>query len=156
MNKIITLLAIIILSVPTMAQSHDGRGHNKINKKEIESAKIAYLAHEIGLTSEEATQFWPIYNDFWSKIRENQRNRREIFDNMKKIVNDSNPDQKKIEHAISTYQENEEVEYKLRKKADTSFRKILSNEKYCKYLLAEESFRDYMINKYWKSGRMKK
>ena len=61
MKKLIPIL-LLFFSISSFAQ-----GGEKM-KERIKAQKIAFLTEKLSLTSEEAQQFWPIYNDFEAKI----------------------------------------------------------------------------------------
>ena len=48
-----------------VAQTHSDKDTNK-----VERVKIAYMAKELNLTSEESQQFWPVYNDYFLEIKQ--------------------------------------------------------------------------------------
>ena len=49
-----------MICVTTMAQRHD--------RKKIESLRIAYLTEELDLSTAEAKDFWPVFNEFENKF----------------------------------------------------------------------------------------
>ena len=61
------LVSIILLGSLT-AFSQEKSKNPKIQKERIEQAKIAFLTKKLELTSEEAQQFWPIYNEKNNKL----------------------------------------------------------------------------------------
>ena len=63
------LVSIILLGSLT-AFSQEKSKNPKIQKERIEQAKIAFLTKKLELTSEEAQQFWPIYNEKNNKLKE--------------------------------------------------------------------------------------
>lgn len=60
------LFALLLLapSVTVKAQGDDLPPLNEERMKEIKAQKTAYLTTKLGLTSEEAQRFWPIYNEY--------------------------------------------------------------------------------------------
>ena len=60
MKKIIIVCLSIILSVSAFAQQG----------KRIEAMRIAFITQRLNLTSEEAQQFWPVYNQFSEKMQQ--------------------------------------------------------------------------------------
>ena len=67
MKPITTLLFVLLVLAPALhvkAQGDDLPPLNEERIKEIKAQKTAYLTTKLGLTSEEAQRFWPIYNAF--------------------------------------------------------------------------------------------
>ncbi len=42
------------------------------NKDDINTVKIAYITNQLNLTPEEAQQFWPVYNRYFSEVKKAQ------------------------------------------------------------------------------------
>ena len=58
------ILAFLALIFCTVAVAQGKEGH----RERIKAYKTAYITQELNLTSEEAEKFWPIYNEYDSKI----------------------------------------------------------------------------------------
>lgn len=57
------LMGILCLTATNLlAQHHD---HEK-----VQAAKIAFITNKLNLTSKQAEQFWPLYNEFEAKRKE--------------------------------------------------------------------------------------
>ncbi|MCD6111654.1 MAG: hypothetical protein J7J86_00130 [Bacteroidales bacterium] len=67
--KTVLILSLLMISVNVNAQMH-GRNRRNLQKgkQRIESLKIAYLTEKLMLTTEEAQNFWPVYNKY-EKLR---------------------------------------------------------------------------------------
>jgi len=52
----------LLLTVPAVAQNQD--------RQKIESAKIGMITNRLNLTTEQAPQFWAIYNEYSDKRRD--------------------------------------------------------------------------------------
>ncbi len=79
------LFLIIALTGATVSQGQVVKASyqdaRRANEQKIESLKVAFLTQEIGLTTDEAQRFWPIYND----IKEEQD---KLYDEKKKLMYD--------------------------------------------------------------------
>lgn len=73
--KKITLFLMLTIPFLTLAQ----RGNNPRQQK-IQAAKIGLITEKLNLTTEQAPQFWAIYNEFDRKRIENRRNIKKAFD----------------------------------------------------------------------------
>ncbi|MDR0544628.1 MAG: hypothetical protein LBG30_04705 [Odoribacteraceae bacterium] len=70
MKKIITLAGMLFLLLPLFAQKEEGGPLSEEKRKEFEAQKVAFFTQEMKLTPDEATKFWPLYNEMQDKIRE--------------------------------------------------------------------------------------
>ena len=71
-------LLIAFLFFASVMQAQDGK-HEK-----IKALKTAYITEQLGLTSEEAEKFWPIYNRYDEKFHDLRRKeKKEIFQKLK-------------------------------------------------------------------------
>lgn len=66
------LLSTLLVAVGTV-QAQDGDGRQK-----IESAKIGYITNRLNLTTEQAPQFWPIYNEYSGRKHDLSRKVRQL------------------------------------------------------------------------------
>jgi Spy/CpxP family protein refolding chaperone len=66
------LMSTLLLAVGTV-QAQDGAGRQK-----IESAKIGYITNRLNLTTDQAPQFWPIYNEYNSRKQDLNRKIRQL------------------------------------------------------------------------------
>lgn len=59
MKNIFTVLLVLIISTSLYAQ----RG-GRIDREQLEAAKIAFITTRLDLTPSQAEKFWPIFNEF--------------------------------------------------------------------------------------------
>lgn len=77
MKKII-LLALIIMGYTATAQTNNGQDA----KSKLEAARIALITERLGLTPDQAQQFWPIYNEYANQRRQIQQDYRQARQGM--------------------------------------------------------------------------
>ncbi len=65
------LIALVLFAHSAGAQDDNGR-------QRIEAAKIAMITNRLNLTPDQASQFWPIYNEYNGKKQELNRRVREL------------------------------------------------------------------------------
>jgi hypothetical protein len=64
---VLTLLGITLMQTMMIAQP----GYvSKETRERIESQRIAFITQRLALTPEEATQFWPIYNEYKNALKD--------------------------------------------------------------------------------------
>ncbi len=118
---------------------------NKEMAEKIQVERIAFFSEKIGLTTEEAQLFWPVYNEMDNK-------RTELFDEkasiVKRFINDGdNVSEKELTELLNRLVTVQQEEAKLPADYDPRFRKILSDKKVMKLYVAEMEFRNYLLQK---------
>lgn len=100
------------------------QAQNNQRSEKIEALKIAFITQQVGITSSEAQQFWPVYNQYQSEIRNVRTTSRngDALDSEQKLLN-------------------------IRKKYKPSFEKILGVQKSNKLFNAERDFRNVLIKR---------
>lgn len=146
-NLIITALLLFPLFVS--AQGREDRN------SEIETYKIAYLTEKLGLSSEEAKIFWPIYND-WQK--EQDALRKERFQKMisfRKIDEIEALSDTEVQTLITNDFNMKQRELDLDKKYYYKLKSSLPIKTVGKYYRAQEAFKREILSRYrnGKSGR---
>jgi hypothetical protein len=71
MKYLSVILFLFMLALPAMAQDDEPSiGNDPKARARIDAARAAYITDRLGLTTEEAERFWPIYNEFSDKRQE--------------------------------------------------------------------------------------
>ncbi|MFL5729515.1 MAG: hypothetical protein ACJ75J_08520 [Cytophagaceae bacterium] len=80
MNKIVpTLLILSFLSLsPILSLAQQGPGGKKNRMEQIEKAKKAFIIERLVLTDEQSLKFWPLYDEFSVKRREQMMSIRKL------------------------------------------------------------------------------
>jgi hypothetical protein len=134
MKKIIIVCLSIVLSVSAFAQQG----------KRIEAMRIAFITQRLNLTSEEAQQFWPVFNQFSEKMQQIKGTKMDApLDEM------SDADAEKM---ILTEFDKESRELELKKEYYQKLKKVLSVRKIAKLYRAERDFKNELV-KYLKEAR---
>lgn len=75
------LLLFLFSALVTFAQTDDSNDH----LKKIKSFKVAYFTQELSLSTDEAAEFWPIYNKFeqaqiemWTQMRQRSQGKEDL------------------------------------------------------------------------------
>ena len=64
-TRLLVLFFGLLLTLPAAAQNQD--------RQKIESAKIGLITNRLNLTTEQAPQFWPVYNEYSDRRRDISR-----------------------------------------------------------------------------------
>lgn len=123
------IIVCLTLNVSLFAQSRQER------HEQIEAIKVAFITNKLDLTSDEAQQFWPVYNNYQKELMELIKKRRE--DRQKENID---PDER-----INTDLAYESKMLDLKKKYKKLFLKTIPPEKLIKLYQAEREFREHLI-----------
>lgn len=125
--------------------AQDGPRLTKEERAErIKAEKIAFISTQLELNSTEAEKFWPIYNEYESKIEAAHKSQKQ---NMKKLrqIDELNDDEAyELTKAIL---EDEGKQVEIRKEYLGRFATVLSQKKAAKVYMAEEKFKRELLKK---------
>lgn len=143
-NKIVKWsVMILIITLPLVNYAQNG-ARKSILKEKIEAQKIAYITNKLELTSVEAQQFWPVYNEFSDKndellkaFRKNNIEDRDV--NIETIT-----DKEALEMADDQIIQAQKI-LDLRKKYHAEFKRVLPAKKLLKLYQAERDFKKFLL-----------
>ncbi len=142
-RKISLLLTVFMFSSVFVAWGQNKMTDEQKRKswEEFRAKRVAFIAQQIGLTTEEADAFWPVCNELQEKkfalnraVRRDMRSAREA-ERAKKAISEAEYD-RLINQNVDLKAKEAELDREYIKK----FRKILSAEKVFKYQQAEQRF----------------
>ncbi len=130
---------------PEMSLRRGGPGFKMKMGEQIQVERIAYFTEKIGLTTEEAQLFWPIYNEMDNK-------RTALFEEKASITRQfmTEPDKisdKQLEELLNRLVAIQQQEAQLPVEYDAKFRKVLPARKVMNLYVAEVGFRNYLLQK---------
>ncbi|MFZ4740247.1 MAG: hypothetical protein ACOYLE_03700 [Bacteroidales bacterium] len=144
-NKLIYSLAILLLvSSFSMSSYAQGGQKKKMLKDKIEAQKIAYITNELSLTSTEAQQFWPIYNEFSDKNEEVVKAFRKNNIEDKNVNPETISDKEAMDMADDQIIQAQKI-LDVRKKYHIEFKKVLPPKKLLKLYQAERDFKKFLL-----------
>ena len=114
-------------------------------KDRIEPLKIAYITQKLGLTSEEAQKFWPVYNKFnddLQKLRSSTKDK--LADELSELATMSETEAEKTLNEMLNYKVSEA---ELIKKYASEFKKVLPVKKVVMLYKAENDFKRELLKK---------
>jgi hypothetical protein len=114
----------------------------------IKTLKVAFITERVGLTSEEAQQFWPIYNEHEDTLEEIRRKERaELEVNMARAQDLSNNESERLLDRLLELQfEKQKVDQEFLSKLRT----VIPAKKVLLLVKAEEDFKRQMIQEFRK------
>ncbi|TAE29773.1 MAG: hypothetical protein EAZ91_11670 [Cytophagales bacterium] len=134
----VNLLWFALVMGASTIHAQDGDGRQK-----IESNKIGYITNRINLTTDQAPQFWPVYNEYSGKKQELQRKIRQ-FGNKAVQPGTAEPD------VLRSLNQSNDAKQKL---ADLDqeymprFLKVISVGQYAELQNAERTFNKMLIER---------
>ena len=110
--------------------------------------KVEFITTKLELTPEEAEKFWPLYNEFESKLKALEKKRRMVLkENYNKELTDD-----EVNELIQMNFDTDQQILSLRRQYDVKFKKVLSVQKVGKLYVAEKEFRHELLRKMKRGG----
>lgn len=146
MKKLTVTLLLVLACLSIIGQDFSRK--EKLDR--INTQKIAFITNKLELTSAEAQQFWPVYNEFFRE--------REILNQQKTSVNkelllywEEYADDKKTELADQLVQF-QLTEAKLEVEYHNKFKNVLPIDKVIKLYVAEKQFKTFLLKQIQNQG----
>ncbi len=139
--RILKRLIIFLTAFSLSANLYSQIG-NEDRKEKIEAQKVAFITNKLNLTTEEAQQFWPVYNEYQQKRRELQNNKRTYMQNYMQSFNAS---EEEIENYVDGFINVNIKEAELLKEYHNKYKTVLPIEKVIKLYQAENQFKHFLL-----------
>jgi hypothetical protein len=139
------LLILILSFAGTIVFAQPSTKRFEERKEKIEALKVAFITRELNLTSEEAKQFWPVYNNFEEEMRSLRMNRRRERGDMKDAI--ENMSEKELEEFVNSEISFRQSELDILKKYHPQFKKVLPVKKVALLIRAEEDFKRELLKR---------
>jgi len=146
MKKLISILLTVSIAVAALAQPQGKPGqkghHHDFEKMKAE--KVAFITSEVGLNSQDAQAFWPVYNKAEEEQQQLQQAERQAFMELGKALESGEGNVDALLDAyIKAKQANVNVHFAYVKE----YKKAIGSEKTAKFFTCEEKFRRQQIGK---------
>jgi len=143
------ILCIVVFSI--FAISVQAQPQRKEKFERIHAAKVAYMTDRLGLTTNQAERFWPVFNEYES---ERMAIRRKYYPNSnegeqgKKHGNlDKTEEDGMYMQSIEDNLDLQQAQLDLKRKYNNEFLQILSAQQVSMLYKAEKEFRQLLIQK---------
>ena len=133
------VLALLILPVIGNAQQQDPGPLSKEARDKIEAQRIGFITQKLNLSPDEATKFWPIYNQHKDALKE-MRDDMERPDLMTITDDEANA-------IIEKHLQQEQKRLELKKKLNNQLRNVISPRKVIMLYAAEMEFNRGLLRK---------
>ena len=134
------MLALLISST-AFSQPKKGK---RPSKEKVQAMKIAYITDKLDLTSEEAQQFWPVYNEYDAKADITRKAMRKMH---KKDVSIDEMTDDAVEQMINTIDDLRQKDLDIHKEYHAKFKAVLSIKKVAKLYKADQDFKRDLLKK---------
>ncbi len=136
----------ILFSSLAFAQPGEADRMNKGERKEkVEAMKVAYITNKLELTPTEAQQFWPVFNEYESKVQTIRQSRRK--DSKDGMENLDQLNDKEVEAFIDSEVGFRQKELDVLKEYHAKFKSVLPIRKVAKLYRAQEDFKRELLKK---------
>lgn len=141
-----TLLLTVSIAAAALAQpqNNNHKGHGKPDFEKFQAEKVAFITNEVGLTAEEAEEFWPVFNEIEKQQRERMMAEKKAYIALNKALAEGQGD---VAALLKSYLDAKAANTNLHAANVAKYQKILSIEKVAKLYTCEEKFRRQQIGK---------
>ncbi len=136
MKKLIFLSLLLLGSMAGQAQERDE------HREKIKALRTAHITEGLDLTTKEAEQFWPIYNEFQEKRRDLYIRERADIENLECMSEDE------ATGKLNEYVEIEKQDFLLKKQYYRDLRQIFSAKKIMQLKQLEDEFNRKLMREY--------
>lgn len=146
MKKLISILLAVSIAAVAFAQPHNARGHKGGHHdfEKIKAERVAFITSEVGLTSQEAEKFWPIYNKIEDEQKELMKAERSAYMALNKALEKGEGDTSAL---LNAYLDAKAKNVNLHVLNAKEYKKVLPVEKVAKFFSCDEKFRRQQIGR---------
>ena len=137
--KRILFIALILSAFQISAQAQQAEGSRPAGER-IRAYRVAVYTDVLQLSSEEAQNFWPIFNDYTANREKLQQQMK--ADRQLDVMSDP-----EVEDYVKKYFDIRQQEIDLEKDLTLHLRKVLPLRKIAKLPIAEREFREGLVKK---------
>jgi hypothetical protein len=118
--------------------------YSQSSEERVEAALIAHLTKELNLSSAEAKEFWPVFNEFQEKRKQIKDQQRSLFDERKS----AELDDKRSDQILNSYFQLERKEDELNEEYyGNKLSRILGSKRVITLMIAEKQFRKMLLDR---------
>ena len=134
-NLIFTIVLLTSLSIFSQESKSD----------KVEAMKVGFITNRLELTAKEAQVFWPLYNEYNSKMEKLRKTKRSDFEELKN--KSDNITDKELETFINEVFASKQKELDLQKEYYEKYAKVLPVKKVAMLYQAENQFKRELLRK---------
>jgi len=134
-NLIFTIILLTSFSVFSQESKSD----------KVEAMKVAFITNKLELSAKEAQVFWPLYNEYNTKLEKLRKSKKSDFDELKN--KGENLTDKELESFMNEIFATKQKELDLQKEYYEKYAKVLSVKKVAMFYQAENQFKRELLRK---------
>lgn len=142
-SAVMIIAAIMFLAFSGVASAQqagtDRKENREARKEKIQAQKVAFITNELQLTTQEAEKFWPVYNEFRSKLQTINKAKKDAEKTATKDGIDQLTD-KQAEDLINSQIKSEQQALDLKKDYAQKFIAVIGAKKTVQLYRAEKKF----------------
>jgi thiamine kinase-like enzyme len=155
MNTIMKINRIILIStflLINLVFAHSARAQQPRTDlaNKIQTQRIAFFTDRMGITSNEAQKFWPIYNEYYEKKVKLMAEKNRLTKFYKE--NSATMTENDVDVTINKYVQNTKAETALFEEYTKKFRQVLPANKVMKLYIAEVEFKSLLLKQIKERG----
>lgn len=140
-KKLSFLTLTLLVTGLVFGQPNKGK---KPNKEKVKAMKVGYITEKLNLSTKEAQQFWPIYNEFDAKMEEIHQTMRKMR-NKEGGINEMTDAE--VEKMINAHDELRQKELNIHKEYHAKFKAVLPIKKVAKLYKADHDFKRDLLKR---------
>ena len=145
MKKLVSILLTVSIAVAALAQPQEGRrGHGRPDFEKMKAERVAFITSEVGLTSQDAEVFWPIYNKAEDQQIQLQKAEKKAYMDLAKALKDGEGN---VDALLDAYIQAKQANVNVHFNYVKEYKKAIGVEKTAKFFTCEERFRRQQIGK---------
>jgi len=136
--KLSTTILLLLLSNIVFSQNR------KAHKEKIKAMKVGFITSKLDLTPKEAQIFWPVFNEFNTKMDAIHSEKRKL---KRKERENENLNNEELEKIVDNHIVLEQKELDIKKEYHIQFKRILPINKVAKLYRANHDFKKELLRK---------
>ena len=140
MKFLLITIVVLLINTGLFAQ---GRLSEE-QRREFEAQKVAYFTQALELTPQEATVFWPLYNEMEKKIREQEEGKRKEIKACRETKGATDKQNRELLGKLLNY---EQKTLNIKKEYYTKLAEKVPPQKICKLDWVEHKFNRQLLDK---------
>lgn len=137
-NQVKIVVLVFAISFGAMAQKNNGAMNEK-----IEAARIGMITNRLNLTPEQATAFWPVYNEYENKKTEVKKGLRVHLSESRSLASTDDKIKVELNEMMSLRQKEVDID----KEYLSKFLKVLQPRQVSELYKTEQQFKQMLLRR---------
>jgi len=148
MKKYLLILIIVLVStIGTAQRERGGDNDRRMNKEKIEALSVAYITEQLELTPDEASKFWPVFNELRERHHKLVREKKTLIQNVEDKY-ETLTDAQAINYIDKVKMLETQIHNSTYEKNSAKIIEIIGGKRFLKLMKAENDFRRKILKEY--------